>query len=183
MNKKLLLGGETGNYEVKDIAIVDRPERLKTVANKLSLQILRLLGQNEMYPIQIAKKLGVHEQKVYYHVRKLAEAGMIEVVREEEKKGATARFYKIAIQTGILDFANQEAVSFLHSEVKSMREQFRLHVRGEEHFIHPILKERLPSEARKLEEDHRSIDQQFDDLIVNLDAIEAASIDFEKRVK
>ena len=95
MNKKLLLSGETGNYEVKDIAIVDRPERLKTVANKLSLQILRLIGQSEMYPIQIAKKLGVHEQKIYYHIRKLAEAGMIEVLREEEKKGATARFYRI----------------------------------------------------------------------------------------
>ena len=62
-----------------------------------------------------------------------------------------------------------------------MREQIRLHVRGEEQILHPIIKERLPSEARRLEEDHRSIEQQFDDLIVNLDAIKTASIDFEKR--
>jgi len=96
MNKKLLLSGETGNHEVKDIAILDRPERLKTIANKLSWQILHLLSQDEMYPIQIAKKLGVHEQKIYYHIHKLAEAGIIKVVREEEKKGATARFYKTA---------------------------------------------------------------------------------------
>jgi DNA-binding transcriptional ArsR family regulator len=96
MNKKLLLSGEIGNYEIKDIAMLDRPERFKTIANKLSWQILRLLGQGEMYPIEIAKKLGVHEQKIYYHVRKLAEAGLIKVVREEEKKGATARYYKVA---------------------------------------------------------------------------------------
>jgi hypothetical protein len=33
---------------------------------------------------------------VYYHVRKLAKAGAIEVTREEEKKGATAKYYKAA---------------------------------------------------------------------------------------
>lgn len=119
MNKKLLLSGETGNYEIKDIAILDRPERLKTVANRLSLQILRLLGQSEMYPIQIAKKLGVHEQKIYYHIRKLAEAGIIEVVREEEKKGATARFFKIAFPAfGFeLPFGNRKITSLTTPEM------------------------------------------------------------------
>jgi hypothetical protein len=47
-----------------------------------------------MYPMEIAKTLGVHEQKIYYHVRKLARAGAITVVREEEKMGATAKYYK-----------------------------------------------------------------------------------------
>jgi iron-sulfur cluster repair protein YtfE (RIC family) len=103
------------------------------------------------------------------------------VVYSNVHKGQRMRFYKIAMQTGTLDFADQNAFSSLYSEVKSMREQIRLHVRGEEQFLHPILKERLPSEARRLEEDHRSIDQQFDDLTVNLDAIRAASVDFEKR--
>ena len=103
------------------------------------------------------------------------------VVYSNIHKGQRMRFYKIAMQTGTLDFADQKAVSSLHSEVKSMREHIRLHVRGEEQFLHPILKERLPGEARRLEEDHRSIDRQFDDLIVNLDAISVTSIDFEKR--
>ena len=126
MNKKLLLSGETGNYEIKDIAIVDRPERLKTVANKLSWQILRLLGQSEMYPIQIAKKLGVHEQKVYYHVRKLAEAGIIEVAREEEKKGATARFYKIAFPAfGFeLPFGNRKITTLTTPEMDEKLTEF-----------------------------------------------------------
>lgn len=96
MKKKLLLSGEPPSYEAKDIAIFERPDQLKTLTNRLSWQILKLLTENEMYPIQIAKKLGEHEQKVYYHTRKLAEAGMITVVKEEEKKGATARFYKAA---------------------------------------------------------------------------------------
>jgi DNA-binding transcriptional ArsR family regulator len=96
MKKKLLLSGEPPIYEAKDVGVFDRPEQMKTLVNGLSWQILRLIVENEMYPIQIAKKLGVHEQKVYYHVRKLAEAGIIKIVKEEEKKGATARFYKAA---------------------------------------------------------------------------------------
>jgi DNA-binding transcriptional ArsR family regulator len=53
-----------------------------------------MLAEKEMYPLEVARQLGVHEQKVYYHTRKLAKAGAITVVREEKKKGATAKYYK-----------------------------------------------------------------------------------------
>jgi len=94
MEKKLLLSGEKKEYEVKDIVVFEEPERLKSVLGRLSWRILSLLSENDMYPIEIAKKLRVHEQKVYYHIRKLAKAGVIKVVREEEKKGAIARYYR-----------------------------------------------------------------------------------------
>jgi len=96
MLKKLLLSGEKREYEVKDIAVFEEPERLKNVLSGLSWRILGLLGEKDMYPMEIAKKLRVHEQKVYYHIRKLAKAGVIKVVREEEKKGAIARYYKVS---------------------------------------------------------------------------------------
>jgi len=94
MKKNLLLSGERGQFMAKDIAVFEDPEILKSVLNKLSWKILQLLSRKEMYPMEVAKKLGVHEQKVYYHIRKLAKAGAIKVVREEEKKGATAKYYK-----------------------------------------------------------------------------------------
>lgn len=64
------------------------------VLGSLSWKILAMLSKKEMYPLEIAKQLGMHEQKVYYHIRKLAKAGAITVVREEKKKGATAKYYK-----------------------------------------------------------------------------------------
>jgi len=94
MKKKLLLSGEKRQYEAKDIAIFDDSEKLKAVLSKLSWKILQLLSEKEMYPMEIAKKLKVHEQKVYYHIRKLARAGVVKVVREEGKKGAVAKYYK-----------------------------------------------------------------------------------------
>jgi DNA-binding transcriptional ArsR family regulator len=94
MKKKLLLSSERTRLEAKDIAVFEDPEKLKAVLNKLSWKILQLLSEKEMYPMEVAKKLGIHEQKVYYHIRKLAKAGAIKVVREEEKKGAVAKYYK-----------------------------------------------------------------------------------------
>ncbi|UCE28980.1 MAG: helix-turn-helix domain-containing protein [Candidatus Bathyarchaeota archaeon] len=96
MKKKLLLAREKREYKVKDIAVFDDFRRLKAVLNRLSWDVLRVLSEKEMYPMEIAKKLNVHEQKVYYHIRKLAKAGVIKVVREEEKKGAIAKYYGVS---------------------------------------------------------------------------------------
>jgi DNA-binding CsgD family transcriptional regulator len=94
MSKKLLFHEEGEIQKVKEILIVKDPQKLKMMLNRLSWKILVLLSGGEMYPMEIARKLGVHEQKVYYHIRKLAKVGAIVVTREEEKKGAMAKYYK-----------------------------------------------------------------------------------------
>lgn len=94
MDKKLLLHEEDREQKVKEIAITKDPQKLKMILNKLSWKILVMLSEEEMYPLEIAKRMGIHEQKVYYHIRKLAKAGAIAVVRKEEKKGAIAKYYK-----------------------------------------------------------------------------------------
>ncbi|PVX23167.1 MAG: hypothetical protein CW691_11420 [Candidatus Bathyarchaeum sp.] len=94
MKKKLLLNDTKRQLMAKDIAVFEDPQKLKSVLNKLSWKILQLLSEKEMYPMQVARKLEVHEQKVYYHIRKLSKVGAIKVVREEEKKGAVAKYYK-----------------------------------------------------------------------------------------
>jgi DNA-binding transcriptional ArsR family regulator len=93
MDKQLLLREEEKSQKVKEIAIVTDPQKLKMILNKLSWKILVMLSEKEMYPLEIARALKIHEQKVYYHIRKLAKAGAIAVTREEEKKGATAKYY------------------------------------------------------------------------------------------
>ncbi len=133
MKKKLLLSAERRQYRVKDIAVFDDPERLKAVLNKLSWRILQLLSRKEMYPMEVAKKLGVHEQKVYYHFRKLARVGVVKVVREEEKKGAVAKYYKASFPAlGVeLPFGYQKINRI---SVPSMDEKIK-------QFLNPFLKE------------------------------------------
>jgi len=94
MDKKLLLHEEDKKQKVKEITMVKDPQKLKMILNMLTWKILVMLSEREMYPLEVAKKLGIHEQKVYYHIRKLAKAGAIVVTREEKKKGAIAKYYK-----------------------------------------------------------------------------------------
>jgi DNA-binding transcriptional ArsR family regulator len=94
MERKLLLQEDGNKQEVKEISMSQDAQNLKMITGKLSWKILRMLSEEEMYPLEIARRLGIHEQKVYYHVRKLAKAGAITVERQEKKKGAMAKYYK-----------------------------------------------------------------------------------------
>jgi DNA-binding transcriptional ArsR family regulator len=94
MDKKLLLQENGGTQEIKEISILNDSQKLKMILGSLSWKILTMLSKEEMYPLEIAKQLGMHEQKIYYHIRKLSQAGAVVVVKEEKKKGATAKYYK-----------------------------------------------------------------------------------------
>ena len=94
MEKKLLLHKKAGEQKVKEIAIFDDPHKLKMILNRLSWRILLAMSKREMYPLEIAKALRIHEQKVYYHIRKLVHAGAISITRQENKKGEVAKYYK-----------------------------------------------------------------------------------------
>ena len=94
MRKKLLIQDNGNTQEAKEISILTDSQKLKTILGSLSWKILTLLSQKEMYPLEISRHLCMHEQKIYYHIRKLAKAGAISVVREEKKKGTTAKYYK-----------------------------------------------------------------------------------------
>jgi hypothetical protein len=87
MDKKLLLQDDGTTQKIKEISIMRDSQKLKMILGKLSWKILTMLSEKEMYPLEIARKLGVHEQK-------LAKAGAIKVEKEEKKKGATAKYYK-----------------------------------------------------------------------------------------
>ncbi len=94
MDKKLLLQEEGATQKVKEISIMRNPQDLKMILGSLSWKILTLINKKAMYPLEIARQLGMHEQKVYYHIRKLERSGAIAVEREEKKKGATAKYYR-----------------------------------------------------------------------------------------
>ncbi len=126
MKKKRLLSDERSQLMAKDIAVFEDPERLKAALHKLSWKILQLLSKKEMYPMEVAKELGVHEQKVYYHIRKLAKAGVVKVVREEEKKGAVAKYYKASFPAmGVeLPFGYQKVNRFPATNIDEKMKQF-----------------------------------------------------------
>lgn len=76
------------------VKVVDSPEALKAFSSGLGWKVFKELAEPAC-PIDIARKLGVHEQKVYYYIKKLREAGLIRETGSEARIGATARFYQV----------------------------------------------------------------------------------------
>ncbi len=71
------------------------PIELKATTSELAWKILQSLAKKPSYPKELSKKLKTHEQKIYYHVRNLEKAKIIEMIREERRQGAVTKFYSI----------------------------------------------------------------------------------------
>jgi DNA-binding CsgD family transcriptional regulator len=72
------------------------PPALRPATAPLATRILQLLAESPSYPKEIARTLKVHEQLVYYHVRRLEKARIIRHARSEARQGALANYYELA---------------------------------------------------------------------------------------
>ncbi len=86
----------------------------------------------------------------------------------------------ISKAAGTLDISNQDAMISLENEITSFREHMFFHADREEKIIHPLLSERVPGGANRLNEDHRNMHRQLDDLVASFGEIKKKSMDFEK---
>ncbi|MBM3232926.1 helix-turn-helix domain-containing protein [Candidatus Pacearchaeota archaeon] len=63
------------------------------LGNPIALKILKELHNESMYPKRLAKKMKVHEQKVYYYIHHLEKAKLVKIVKEERLQGIVAKWY------------------------------------------------------------------------------------------
>jgi hypothetical protein len=94
--KKKLVYSQNNQLYFKDLKIIDDMVSYKSTLNKTCINILKLLWQEELYPTQVAKRLRIDSQKVYYYFRKLEKSGLIKVTSKQEIKGALAKYYRTA---------------------------------------------------------------------------------------
>jgi len=106
-----------------------KAEDAAALRSQLANRIVNLLAKEAMYPIDIAKSLKVHEQKIYYHIRNLEKAGIIKIVKKETKQGATANFYSLAEPAFVIKFKDFEATSKIAQ------------IRNESEFLEPFIKD------------------------------------------
>ena len=106
-----------------------KAEHAGSLSSELAQKILHLLAKEPMYPIDIAKALKVHEQKIYYHIRNLEKAGAIKVARKETRHGATANFYVLAEPAFVIKFKDFEITSKIAQ------------IRNESEFLEPLIKD------------------------------------------
>jgi DNA-binding MarR family transcriptional regulator len=73
--------------------LFDDNKKIMPLVSTIGWKILLFLDKEPSYSLKIAKRLGIHEQKIYYHINKLFKSGIISIVKEEKIKGANAKFY------------------------------------------------------------------------------------------
>lgn len=84
------IGTERHIYE----SVLLSTKNLKLLGNPTASKILAMLAEEELCAIDIARKLKVHEQNIYYHIRNLEKAGVVRVARNEMRYGMTAKLYE-----------------------------------------------------------------------------------------
>ncbi len=103
------------------------PRDAKVFSSRLAQEILRELSRDPSYPKQLAKKLKVHEQKVYYHIRKLEKAKIIELSKTELIGGTPAHYYTLKQPAFVIkfkDFEHTQRLAEPKKEEKAFLEPF-----------------------------------------------------------
>ena len=70
-------------------------KNIKAISSETAWKILQILSETPTYPKDIAKKLKIHEQKIYYHIRNLENAGIIRVAKHENMHSVIAKIYEL----------------------------------------------------------------------------------------
>ena len=67
---------------------------VKALAHPLRIRMLSVLNQRVASPSELAGELGEPIGNVSYHMRTLADLGMVELVRTEPRRGAVEHYYR-----------------------------------------------------------------------------------------
>jgi len=76
--------------------LVIKPNKLGILNTELSVKILQELSKRPGCAMDISRKLKEHEQKIYYHLRRMEKAGIIKILRTEERSGASAKIFSVS---------------------------------------------------------------------------------------
>lgn len=80
------------------VEVID-PRVARAIAHPLRRELLKRLTEREASPSELAAELDRPIPVVSYHVRKLAELDLVELVRTTPRRGATEHHYRASAET------------------------------------------------------------------------------------
>lgn len=69
-------------------------DKLRVIAHPLRVRLLSLLTGEALSAAEAARRLGDTQANVSYHLRRLADAGLVDLVEEASVRGGTAKRYR-----------------------------------------------------------------------------------------
>jgi DNA-binding transcriptional ArsR family regulator len=102
--EKILLDPHMREGKAKRVLADTDPSRFFPAASGLGHRILKLLAKGPNYPSSIARELKLYHQAVYYHMKKLEEAGLVQRVSQKTVRGGKAHLYALASDGYAIEF-------------------------------------------------------------------------------
>lgn len=100
-------------------------EHIRALASKLCAKILQVLTKHPdgISAAAIAKELQEHEQKIYYHIRRLLKASVIVIDRTEDTKGGTAKIVRLKTDAYAIVLGKSEKL-VRHTTINALHEKY-----------------------------------------------------------
>ena len=112
--------GESYSLQTKQL----QPQQVALLKNEIVQKILLSIQKTSKYPKQIAKEISVHEQNVYYYIKKLERNTIITLDKTEDINGTQAQFYKLSSASFFIQFEEFERGGTLKEKVSPYFEEF-----------------------------------------------------------
>ncbi|MFH1511593.1 MAG: helix-turn-helix domain-containing protein, partial [Candidatus Woesearchaeota archaeon] len=93
MPRYFIVREQDSTFSYDSLLMLQNPESLGIVSHPIRVRMLKLLAEQPMYPAELAKKMRMHEQKVYYHIKQLLNANVLELREKKDIRGTTAKKY------------------------------------------------------------------------------------------
>ncbi len=98
-------GERPGRGSLRAISDIGDPRLVKALAHPLRVQILGVLEERVASPSDLAEELGAPLGNVSYHVRTLADLGLLKLVRRRTRRGAVEHYYQARGRATVSDEA------------------------------------------------------------------------------
>ena len=103
---------------MRSFKLIRDPEAFQLLADETRRRIIYLLRAKEMTVAQIAEELKLTPQAIYHHIRKLKDADMVEVAREERVDHFIETYYRATAEMFNLAHGQAGGVKILEDEVR-----------------------------------------------------------------
>jgi DNA-binding transcriptional ArsR family regulator len=102
---------------MKAFKLIKDPEAFQLLGDETRRKVIYLLRAKEMTVSQIAGELNLTPQAIYHHIRKLRDAGMVEVAREERVDHFIETYYRATAE--IFNMSHGSGSSSAYHEEKA----------------------------------------------------------------
>lgn len=103
---------------MRSFKVITDPEAFQLLADETRRRIIYLLRAKEMTVAQIAEELKLTPQAIYHHIRKLKDADMVEVAKEERVGHLIETYYQATAEMFNLAHGETGSAKAVEEEVR-----------------------------------------------------------------